>query len=252
MTVEIIRSSRMKPAPKGRRLFTSEEKARLLAEYEDHADRNKLDHLSEKMQRSKALLSRHALKLGLTDSARTKPNAADNFPSAMPHPRGMAGKKHSDQTLDRMSAAQFRRWHSMSPSARAAFASTSKRSWRAGWRTVGGKRIYFRSRWEANYARYLEWLRERKQIKSWDHEPKTFWFEEIRRGTRSYLPDFLVVELNDAEAFHEVKGWMDSASKTKIKRMAKYYPSVRLIVIDTKAYKSIAAKMANAIPGWES
>src|SRR5687768_3513242 len=94
----------------------------------------------------------------------------------------------------------------------------------ASWRVIGGIRKYFRSRWEANYARYLEWLKTNGEIVSWTHEPKTFWFEKIKRGTRSYLPDFCVIEKNGKEVYYEVKGYMDSKSKTKIKRMAKYYP----------------------------
>jgi predicted nuclease of restriction endonuclease-like RecB superfamily len=131
------------------------------------------------------------------------------------------------------------------------FTSKSHRSWKAGWREIGGQRIYCRSRWEANYARYLEWLRARGEIKKWEHEPITFWFDAIKRGTRSYLPDFRVTENGGAVIFHEVKGWMDAASKTKIKRMAKYHPSVKLIVIDSKCYKAIAKQIGRTIPGWE-
>ena len=40
----------------------------------------------------------------------------------------------------------------------------------------------------------LEWLKKNKQIKKWEHEPETFWFEGIMRGCRSYLPDFRVTE----------------------------------------------------------
>jgi len=116
---------------------------------------------------------------------------------------------------------------------------------------VAGKRIYFRSRWEANYARYLEWLRKKDEIISWEHEPQTFWFLEIKRGMRSYLPDFKVIEKNGTEAFHEVKGWMDQASRTKLNRMAKYYPHIRVILIDSASYKSIAKLMSRIIPDWE-
>lgn len=121
---------------------------------------------------------------------------------------------------------------------------------KAEWRIIGGQRAFFRSKWEANYARYLEWLKARGEIDSWEHEPTTFWFKGVRRGTVSYLPDFRVIE-RGAEIYHEVKGWMDGKSKTKIKRMAKYHPDVRLLVIDAKAYRSIAKTMAALIPDWE-
>lgn len=106
--------------------------------------------------------------------------------------------------------------------------------------------------WEANYARYLEWLRTQGEIAAWDHEPTTFWFEKIRRGTRSYLPDFRVVENNGDIVFHEVKGWMDDRSKTKLSRMRIYYPKVKIIVIDAKSYRSIARQAAMFVPEWET
>ncbi len=124
-------------------------------------------------------------------------------------------------------------------------------TWKAAWREVGGRRIFFRSRWEANYARYLEWLRAIGQIASWEHEPHTFWFDGIKRGVVSYLPDFLVVNPNGSREWHEVKGWMDARSKTTISRMAKYHPQEKLIVIAEKGYKEIRAKVSTLIPGWE-
>lgn len=125
-------------------------------------------------------------------------------------------------------------------------------SWKAAWREIGGIRKYYRSKWEANYAYYLEWLKQQGQIASWAHEPKTFWFEGVKRGCVSYLPDFLVVEKDGTEAFHEVKGWMDARSATKIKRMAKYYPQVTLIVIDSKAYGKLKTQVSKFVPGWEA
>ena len=89
------------------------------------------------------------------------------------------------------------------------------------------------------------------EIKKWEHEPETFWFESIMRGCRSYLPDFRVTENNGSIVYHEVKGWMDARSKTKIKRMAKYHPDVKLIVIDSKAYNALAKQMSKSIVGWE-
>ena len=122
-------------------------------------------------------------------------------------------------------------------------------------RTKSGKRadlggMFFRSSWEANYARYLNFLKKQREIQSWQYEAKTFEFTEIKRGTRSYTPDFLVVNNNGLIEFHEVKGWMDPRSKTKLKRMAKYYPNIKIILIDSKEYKKIA-KWKKLIEGWE-
>jgi len=130
-------------------------------------------------------------------------------------------------------------------------AATSAPAWKAGWRVIGGVKKYYRSKWEANYARYLEWLRLGGHISEWKHEPTTFWFESIKRGTRSYLPDFWVKENSGLEVYHEVKGWLDSKSKTKLKRMAKYHPTVKLLMIDAKSYASIAKSVKAFIPDWE-
>jgi hypothetical protein len=124
-------------------------------------------------------------------------------------------------------------------------------TWKAGWREIGGVRKFYRSRWEANYARYLEWLKNTGHIASWSHEPKTFWFEGVKRGTVSYLPDFWVIENSGRDAFHEVKGWMDDRSTTKLKRMAKYYPNVSIVLIREKDYNEIKRKVSALIPGWE-
>lgn len=123
--------------------------------------------------------------------------------------------------------------------------------WKAGWRQIGEMNKYYRSKWEANYARYLQWLKDNREISDWQHEPETFWFDGIKRGCVSYLPDFRVTELNGKIVYHEVKGWMDGRSKTKIKRMAKYHPNVKLILIDSKVYKSISKTMTPIIRDWE-
>ncbi len=222
----------------------------LIEFYEQYADIGKLDDLANSLGRTKQFIARRARALGLTDPQRKKPYLSEQISARTKehirvhgHARGMAGKTHSEKFKDEASQRSFDRWHGMTDDERAAFTSKSNRSWKAGWRTIGGIKKYYRSRWEANYARYLQWLLERGEIKSWRHEPKTFWFLSIKRGTRSYLPDFEVVELNGRTVYHEVKGWLDAGSKVKLKRMAKYYPDEKLILIDAKSYRSIAATM---------
>ena len=119
----------------------------------------------------------------------------------------------------------------------------------SGWATIGDSRKYYRSKAEYRYACYLQWLKQQGAIVSWSHEPKTFWFEGIRRGTVSYKPDFLVVERN-SHHWVEVKGYMDARSKTKINRFKRYFPEEQLIVIDSKWYKRNSGKLKNLIPGW--
>ncbi len=117
------------------------------------------------------------------------------------------------------------------------------------WYDRNGKHNYMRSKWEYNYACYLDFLKEHNEIKDWEHEPKTFWFDNIKRGVRSYLPDFKIIKNNGAIEYHEVKGYMDKRSKTKIKRLSKYYPHIKLIIISKKEYKEIA-KWSKLIKGW--
>lgn len=119
----------------------------------------------------------------------------------------------------------------------------------------GGKRadigIFVRSAWEANYARYLNWLVAHGQIKNWEYEPDVFYFENIKRGTRSYLPDFKVENNDGTIEYHEVKGWMDAASKTKLKRMKKYYPDVKIVLVDKPVYNGLARTVSKLVANWE-
>lgn len=126
-----------------------------------------------------------------------------------------------------------------------------KSTWKQEWRVIDGRRIFFRSRWEFRYALYLQLLKERGEIKDWQHEPKTFWFEGIKRGTNNYKPDFLVTHKNDSEEWIEVKGYMDSKSATKIKRMAKYFPDIKLRVVDKSFFSKFSKPLKILIKDWE-
>lgn len=128
---------------------------------------------------------------------------------------------------------------------------TGRKFSNAGWREIGGNRYYCRSKWEANYARYLQWLKENSKIAQWEHEPKTFWFEKIKRGVRSYLPDFKVTELDNSYYWVEVKGYYDSKSLTKIKRFKKYYPDEILKLIDKSWFSKNSPKISGLIHDWE-
>lgn len=125
-------------------------------------------------------------------------------------------------------------------------------SWKQGWREVGGQKCYFRSGWEANYARYLQWQVENGHILKWEHEPKTFWFEGIKRGSVTYLPDFRVTLHDGTHYWLEVKGWMDARSKTKIKRFRKYFPEEQLKIADGAWFRKNNAKLSLIIKGWEN
>jgi hypothetical protein len=95
-------------------------------------------------------------------------------------------------------------------------------------------------------------LQEHGEIESWEYEPDTFWFDGVKRGTRSYTPDFKVHYPDGSVVYHEVKGYMDQRSATKLKRMAKYHPDVRVILIDSQAYYSVASSVAGIVANWET
>lgn len=249
-----------------------------------------LPALALELGRHKSLVCRKARQFGLTDQGRKmlplekrkirKPKFATKAEfhkhvgectkrrfAEQGHPRGALGMKHTEETKRRI-GEKAAKWNAgLTPEQKGEYVlkaiktrhangtmqtmNRANASWGAGWREIGDVRKYYRSKWEANYARYLEWLREKGEIQSWAHEPETFWFEGIKRGCMSYLPDFRVIEKSGAVVYHEVKGWMDDRSKTKIRRMAKYHPTVKLIVVDSKAYSAIKKVMQPIIKEWE-
>jgi hypothetical protein len=185
------------------------------------------------------------------------------------HARGMLGKKHSAEFCAEQSRRERQRvqdgtHHFQKKKTQKQLTAASRRliervkfapnsiysHAKRGYRDDLG-RIFFRSRWEANYARYLNLLIAQGHILRWEFEVDTFWFEKIRRGVRSYTPDFKVYGIDGSVWYEEVKGWMDKKSATKLKRMAKYHPSVTVRVVDEKAYKEIAKKLSSVIPLWE-
>lgn len=117
---------------------------------------------------------------------------------------------------------------------------------------LGGQ--YFRSRWEANYARYLNWLIDNTgDITAWDFEKESFEFHKIKKGTRFYTPDFRVYLKGGGIEYHEVKGWQHPKGETALKRMAKYYPHIKIVVIDREWFKAVLRQGLPAlIEGWET
>lgn len=187
-----------------------------------------------------------------------------------PNPKGMLGKKHSEETLDILSQRSIEKWkdpnfilnqedyrQNVSDRMTLVMASGDKRYRRGYSRGKQGKRDdlnnqYFRSSWEANYARYLNFLLKHNEIYKWEFEPDTFIFEAIKRGTRSYLPDFKIWETSDSQPYYvEIKGWMDAKSKTKLDRMEKYFPQIKIILLQKKEYHAIQRAVGRLIKNWE-
>lgn len=251
------------------------------------SDQVKLQELANKIGRLKSNVCRKAKELGLTDIKRKKKSetrkrhpkyeskeerskaASDRSKKWIHengHPKGFLGGKHTEEAKAAMSEklkifnASLTDDQKTAIKIKAAKTKIEKgtysmprksASWKADWREIGGKRKYFRSRWEANYARYLEFLKSNGEILEWHHEKTTFWFDGVKRGTVSYLPDFDVTEKSGEITHHEVKGWMDDRSATKLKRMAKYHPEKTLVLVQEKQYREIEKKFSFLIPGWE-
>ena len=125
-----------------------------------------------------------------------------------------------------------------------------------GKRTIGKKTYRFRSLWEMNYARYLEFLRRKGEITDWEYEPTVFRFpkEAYDAGPFLYKPDFVVTEVDKTRRWHEVKGWLNPSSKKKIKRFHKHFPQEGEIILVGKEWFSKARNqnLHKIIPGWES
>jgi len=109
---------------------------------------------------------------------------------------------------------------------------------KAGIRKDISDKIYFYSRWEANYARLLNYL----GIK-WEYQPKTFDLE-----TQNYTPDFY---LPDEDRFVEIKNFLWKYSKERDKKFRKLYPDVKLTLLLKKDYLKLENKYSHLIPNWE-
>lgn len=261
--------------------FISEEDMNRIIEYYSNTSEHRfsLDDLANELGRTKQLICRQAKYLGLTNKSRRvndKDRAAISkrsreYYSSNPHPRGYLGHKHSEETRKLIGVKSRVAWNTsktfgighMSKEARQkrsdaiSKAASSRTASNHHTRAKGGRRsdigdIWFRSSWEANYARYLNLMIELGLVDKWEFEPETFWFEKIKRGVRSYLPDFKVNYKNSETAIYvEVKGWVQDKDKTKWKRMKKYHPHITLEIVGQKEYEEIKRKWASSIPNWE-
>lgn len=110
---------------------------------------------------------------------------------------------------------------------------------------------YFRSAWEANYARILKLLESEGVISGWEYEPQKFYFTDYgyRRGPWVYTPDFAVF-VDDKVQFTEVKGRETGTDRQKWKRFRKH-TDYELVVVKEKDYLLLEATYAARIPEWE-
>ena len=128
-------------------------------------------------------------------------------------------------------------------------------------RPTGGKRAdlggqYFRSAWEANYARYLNWRIANGERLRWEYEPEciVFRFPVKPSKNSTYRGDFAVwVGDSEVPEIHEPKGFMDQDSKIKLRRMQKFFPEAYALlrVIGRPEMRRIA-EYRSLIPHWET
>lgn len=98
--------------------------------------------------------------------------------------------------------------------------------------------IYFYSRWEANFARLMNFL----NIK-WEYAPKIF-----DLGTQKYTPDFYLPEVN---IFIEVKNFMWKYSEIRDKKFRRLYPNIKLQLLLKEDYLKLQNTYSSFIKNWE-
>lgn len=123
--------------------------------------------------------------------------------------------------------------------------------------------LFLRSGWEANILRLLNYRNQK-----WIYEPKTFFFEGLKHGTVNYTPD---IYLPEEDIWIEVKGFLKTEDKVKIRRFKKYFPEeskkLRVVVGGEKTktaeffikenipiieyYNQLNKTYKNVIPFWE-
>jgi len=109
---------------------------------------------------------------------------------------------------------------------------------KAGIRKDISDKIYFYSRWEANYARLLNHLKI-----EWEYEPKTF-----DLGSQNYTPDFYLPKF---DKYIEVKNFLWKYSKIRDQKFRKLYPDIKLQLLLKEDYLKLENKYSHLIPNWE-
>jgi len=151
-----------------------------------------------------------------------------------------------------------------------------KRGYRDDIFDKNGNKVFLRSSYEANFWRYLEFLKRRKEIFDFEYEPITFHFQknetlikngfdmekhigfndnskkkEILGKNGSYKIDFKIWDTKDSYHWGEVKGQMDNNSRIKITRFEKYFPKEKFILYGDEYMKDLENKLGKSIQNWE-
>lgn len=256
-------------------IFTEKDYDFLRENYEYYRDRQSLSDLAQIMGRTTAFLNRKAKELGLTNKPhkfiiteekhRLRSEKAKERIKKYGHPKGFKGKKHNDDTKQKISCQSKKIWEDpkfilnqdeyrkqisdrMSElQNRGKFGIRSRCG--CGEVYIDGMRYLFKSSWEYDIALYLNLLKSKGYIDKWEYESEVFKFDYDGKGVRSYKPDFIIYK-RSSKYYIEVKGWEDNKYKIKKDLMEKFYPNVNIIYIKEEQYKKIRNKYSTVIPGW--
>ena len=156
---------------------------------------------------------------------------------------------------------KIREWNKehMTPDMRQKISQSLKRRYANGMKiphSKGSKRKdlnrYFRSTWEANYARILNYNNV-----EWEYETKHFSLLDDGEIVAVYTPDFWI------DKWIEIKGHADAADtwtcncsrcdrdKLKMMLFAEQYPDEKIEMIGKKEYRELCSKYGAVVPNWE-
>lgn len=254
-------------AVKRMNLWTKEDDEVLKEKYISYKMANDLDILASELGRTKPFICRKARALGLTDrtntvmSEKARKKISKNtkrYIKEKGHPKGYLGHTHSEKTRTKISSASKENWANPN----SAFNSDSFRqrmsdnlhdlkmngkintfSIRGDHKTtIDGKDYTFKSTWEVEIAKRLQILLDNGTICWWGYESKHFDFQDMKRGIRSYCPDFEVELIDKTHLYIEVKGWKIPKSMKRIEMFKERYPKVKFYLIDEKEYGKIISE----------
>lgn len=97
---------------------------------------------------------------------------------------------------------------------------------------------FFRSTWEANYARYLNSIGTK-----WKYESVTYQLGE----NKTYTPDFILEDGSHVE----IKGWLMAKGAEKIRLFKEQYPQISLQIIGRPEYNALKKQYQFLIENWE-
>lgn len=150
---------------------------------------------------------------------------------------GRKGKPRSEETRNKISVAnkgktvsaeaRIKMSESKKGSLNPRFGKKTKHGKRHWYKCPNGKIVSMRSTWEAAYAEHLD-----SEGVKWEYEPKTF----ILADGRAYTPDFY---LTNEKVWVEVKGWLTTEHKSRMKQWQKDNPNEFLILADKEYLKSL-------------